>query len=163
MARQDDGKGLLTSWQEAVGEGTDPLRGLMEHMLQQLLKEVNTDAPSLEEAREALREAVQKLSDRYPEVARMLDEEGEQMPGVYALPAEHRKRMRSTNMLERWFEDVRRRTRVVRIFSEPGLVPAADRGALRGGQRRVAGAAVLADETGADRGGSGRLAGAGSG
>ena len=46
----------------------------------------------------------------------MLDEEGEEMLGVYALPPEHRKRMRSTNMLERWFEEVRRRTRVVRIF-----------------------------------------------
>jgi len=80
-----------------------------------LLKDV-TDAPSLEQAREALREAVQELSDRYPDVARMLDEEGEEMLGVYALPAGHRKRMRSTNMLERWFEEVRRRTRVVRIF-----------------------------------------------
>jgi putative transposase len=80
-----------------------------------LLKEI-TDAATLQGAREALGEAVRELSDRYPEVARMLDEEGEEMLGVYALPAEHRKRMRSTNMLERWFEEVRRRTRVVRIF-----------------------------------------------
>jgi len=80
-----------------------------------LLREI-TDAPTLQQAREALGEAVEELSDRYPDVARMLEAEGEEMLGVYALPAEHRKRMRSTNMLERWFEEVRRRTRVVRIF-----------------------------------------------
>jgi len=75
-----------------------------------------TDAPTLEQAREALAEAVRQIGEKYPEVARMLDEQGEQMLGVYALPAGHRKRMRSTNMLERWFEEVRRRTQVVRIF-----------------------------------------------
>lgn len=82
-----------------------------------LLKEV-TDAPTLEQAREALREAVHEVEEKYPEVARMLDEEGDEMLGVYALPLGHRKRMRSTNMLERWFEEVRRRTRVVRIFPD---------------------------------------------
>jgi transposase-like protein len=57
-----------------------------------------------------------QIFGRYPDVARMLEEEGEEMLAVYALPAGHRKRMRSTNMLERWFEEIRRRTRVVRIF-----------------------------------------------
>lgn len=80
-----------------------------------LLTEI-TEAPGLDEARRALGRAVEALSDRYPDVARMVEEEGEEMLGVYALPAGHRKRMRSTNMLERWFEEVRRRTRVVRIF-----------------------------------------------
>jgi putative transposase len=80
-----------------------------------LLKDV-TDAASLQEARKALAEAVRQLEERYPDVARMLEEEGEEMLAVYALPPGHRKRMRSTNMLERWFEEVRRRTRVVRIF-----------------------------------------------
>ena len=35
---------------------------------------------------------------------------------VYRLPREHRSRMKSTNMLERYNEERRRRTRVVRIF-----------------------------------------------
>ncbi len=35
---------------------------------------------------------------------------------VYRLPREHRLRMKSTNMLERYNEELRRRTRVVRIF-----------------------------------------------
>jgi putative transposase len=80
-----------------------------------LLREI-TEAECLDEARQALGNAVEQLEGRYPEVARLLEQEGEEMLGVYALPAEHRKRMRSTNMLERWFEEVRRRTRVVRIF-----------------------------------------------
>jgi len=80
-----------------------------------LLREV-TEAPTLAEARGALARVVEELSERYPEVALLLEEQGEEMLAVYALPAEHRKRMRSTNMLERWFEEVRRRTRVVRIF-----------------------------------------------
>jgi transposase-like protein len=80
-----------------------------------LLGEV-TDASTLREARDQLVEAVEEIEEKYPDVAQMLDEEGEEMLGVYALPEEHRKRMRSTNMLERWFEEIRRRTRVVRIF-----------------------------------------------
>ncbi len=80
-----------------------------------LLKDI-TDSETLQEAREALQAAVDELSEKYPKVARMLDEKGEEMLAVYALPPAHRKRMRSTNMLERWFEEVRRRTRVVRIF-----------------------------------------------
>ena len=80
-----------------------------------LLKKV-TDASTLPDAREQLAEAVEEIEEKYPDVAEMLDEEGEEMLGVYALPEEHRKRMRSTNMLERWFEEIRRRTRVVRIF-----------------------------------------------
>ena len=80
-----------------------------------LVKEI-TEAPTLQEARRAQARAVEELSEKYPDVARMLEEEGEEMLAVYALPAEHRERMGSTNMLERWFEKVRRRTRVVRIF-----------------------------------------------
>ena len=35
---------------------------------------------------------------------------------VYRLPRKHRLRMKSTNMLERYNEEIRRRTRVIRIF-----------------------------------------------
>jgi len=35
-----------------------------------------------------------------------------------ALPAPHRKRMRSTKMLERWHQELKRRTRVVRVFPD---------------------------------------------
>ena len=43
MARGDDGKGLLALWQEAVRDGEDPLRGLLQHMLQGLLEQEMTE------------------------------------------------------------------------------------------------------------------------
>ena len=74
------------------------------------------EAPTHQEARRLLPELVEALEARYPKVASWLEEAGEEALTVYALPAGHRKRMRSTNMVERWFEEVARRTRVVRIF-----------------------------------------------
>jgi len=75
-----------------------------------------TNAETLPAARQALREAVAALEERYPKVAGLLDEHGEEMLAVYQLPEPHRKRMRSTNMLERQNQELKRRTRVVRIF-----------------------------------------------
>ena len=49
-------------------------------------------------------------------MAEFLDTYGEEILGVYALPESHRKRMHSTNMLERYNQEIKRRTRVVRIF-----------------------------------------------
>jgi transposase-like protein len=57
-----------------------------------------------------------ELGGPYPQVAQMLEEEGEQILTVFHLPAVHRRRMASTNMLERLNHELRRRTRVVRIF-----------------------------------------------
>jgi transposase-like protein len=74
------------------------------------------DAPTRAEARRLLAELVEALEDRYPQVAAWLETAGEEALTVYALPASDRKRMRSTNMLERWHQEVKRRTRVVRIF-----------------------------------------------
>jgi putative transposase len=74
------------------------------------------DAETVEEARRRLRELVEALEGKYPAVAEWLEEAGEDALGVYAAPAAHRKRMRSTNMLERWNQELKRRTRVVRIW-----------------------------------------------
>lgn len=74
------------------------------------------DAETVEEARGRLGELVEALQGKYPAVGSWLEEAGEEALGVYALPAAHRKRMRSTNMLERWQQELRRRTRVVRIW-----------------------------------------------
>jgi len=71
---------------------------------------------SIETARERLREAVEALTVTHPRVAGHLDMYGEEILAVYALPEHHRKRMRTTNMLERFNEEIKRRTRVVRIF-----------------------------------------------
>jgi transposase-like protein len=75
-----------------------------------------TEAPTREAARTALAAAVAELEKKSPKVARLLEEHGEEILGVYALPEAHRKRMRTTNMLERQNQELKRRTRVVRIF-----------------------------------------------
>ncbi len=79
-----------------------------------------TQSPTVEAARHRLGEAAEAVRVRYPRVAEMLEEEGEEMLAVYQLPEEHRKRLRSTNMVERYQQELRRRTRVVRIFPNEG-------------------------------------------
>lgn len=79
------------------------------------LKEI-TESTSFESARKRLSEAVDALEKTHPKVAEYLDTNGEEILAVYALPEQHRKKMRSTNMLERYNEEIKRRTRVVRIF-----------------------------------------------
>jgi len=79
------------------------------------LKEI-TGAESLDSARKRLNEAVDTLYAKHPKVAGHLDMYGEEILAVYALPEHHWKRMRTTNMLERFNEEIKRRTRVVRIF-----------------------------------------------
>ena len=80
-----------------------------------LLRDI-TGASSLESARDRLNEAVETLHASHPKAADLLDKHGEEILAVYALPTHHRKRMRTTNMLERFNEEIKRRTRVVRIF-----------------------------------------------
>jgi transposase-like protein len=80
-----------------------------------LLREI-TGASCFESARNRLHEAVDTLAETHPKVAGMLDLHGEEMLAVYALPEHHRRRMRTTNMVERLNEEFRRRTRVIRVF-----------------------------------------------
>ncbi len=75
-----------------------------------------TEAATREAARAALAVAIAELEKKAPRVARLLEEHGEEILGVYALPEAHRKRMRTTNMLERQNQESKRRTRVVRVF-----------------------------------------------
>jgi len=80
-----------------------------------LLKNI-TEAETREAAQEAIRQVVEELEKRAPKVARLLEEDGEEILAVYALPAAHRKKMRTTNLLERQNQELKRRTRVVRVF-----------------------------------------------
>ncbi len=75
-----------------------------------------TEAPTREAAKTALTTAIAELQKKAPKTARLLEEYGEEILGVYSLPETHRKRMRTTNMLERQNQELKRRTRVVRVF-----------------------------------------------
>jgi transposase-like protein len=80
------------------------------------LMKVVTESATREAAKMALAVAIAELEKKAPKVARLLEECGEQILGVYALPEAHRKRMRTTNMLERQNQELKRRTRVIRVF-----------------------------------------------
>ena len=79
------------------------------------LKEI-IESTRLESAKKRRHEAVDALESSHPEVAAFLDTYGEEILAVYALLESHRKRIRSTNMLERYNQEIKRRTRVVRMF-----------------------------------------------
>jgi len=92
------------------------LCGVQQRPLVLSLMQTVTQAGTREAAKTALGLAVAELEKKAPKTARLLEEHGEEILGVYALPEAHRKRMRTTNMLERQNQELKRRTRVVRIF-----------------------------------------------
>jgi len=55
----------------------------------------------------------------HPVVARQIEERVEDCLACLAFPLAHRPRIRTTNGLERLNEEIKRRTRVVRIFPNP--------------------------------------------
>ena len=74
-------------------------------------------APTREEARARLARLIDALRPKVPTLADWLEETAEQTLACYELPAGvHRLRLRSTNSVEHDHADIRRRTRVVRIF-----------------------------------------------
>lgn len=68
------------------------------------------------EAQKELRAWLGKWEDKYPKLCLWAEENVGETLSFYQLPPEHYKQMRSTNLLERLNEEIKRRTRVVRIF-----------------------------------------------
>jgi putative transposase len=62
------------------------------------------------------REVIGRLEPVAPKVAALLEEAEEDLIAFYALPAEHRPKLRSTNPLERVNREIGRRTDVVGFF-----------------------------------------------
>jgi transposase-like protein len=59
---------------------------------------------------------MEEWRSRFPELLGWMEETLHDPLAVFSLPREHRLRMPSNNGLERFHEELRRRTRVVRIF-----------------------------------------------
>src|SRR5207248_1008566 len=70
----------------------------------------------LGEARRDLATWLTKWQTKYPKLCNWVEENIEETLTFYRLPAEHHKHLKSTNMLERFNEELKRRTHVVRIF-----------------------------------------------
>jgi putative transposase len=124
----DDHAGLRASIREGLPEAAFQrcyvhfLRNALDHLPRKAdddcLQELRWlyDRRSIDEARRDLAAWIAKWSPRYSKLVAWVEENIEETLTFYRLPRQHHKHLKSTNMLERLNEEIRRRTYVVRIF-----------------------------------------------
>ena len=74
------------------------------------------DRRNLKEAQQDLQAWLTRWQQRYPKLTDWVEAHIGETLNFYSLPRQHHKHLKSTNMLERLNEEIKRRTRVVRIF-----------------------------------------------
>jgi putative transposase len=74
------------------------------------------DAPDRADAERRLQLAVKKYQTSAPKLARWLEENVPEGLTVFTLPAGQRRRLRTSNLLERVNKEIKRRTRVATLF-----------------------------------------------
>lgn len=74
------------------------------------------DRTSLEEAHKGMTDWIAQWEKKHPKLCAWVEENIMETFSFYRIPPQHHKLMRSTNFLERINQEVKRRTRVVRIF-----------------------------------------------
>ena len=74
------------------------------------------DRRNIDEARADLAAWLARWQSKYPKLTDWAEDHIEETWTFYRLPRQHHRHLKSTNMLERLNEEIRRRTRVVRIF-----------------------------------------------
>lgn len=72
----------------------------------------------VEEARRDLKQWLEKWSGKYPKLGAWVETDIEETWTFYRLPLAHHKHLKSTNLLERFNQEIKRRTLVVRIFPD---------------------------------------------
>ena len=77
------------------------------------------DRRNVEEARRDLVAWLAKWQAKYPKLCEWVEGNIEETFTFYRLPKEHHKHLKSTNMLERLNQELKRRTHVIRIFPNP--------------------------------------------
>ncbi len=73
---------------------------------------------NVEEARRDMKQWLEKWSGKYPKLCAWVETNIEETWSFYRLPLAHHKHMKSTNLLERFNQEIKRRTLVVRIFPD---------------------------------------------
>ncbi len=117
-------KAIMTHFQGATWQRcqTHFLRNILEACPKSLQREMHRrlrlvfDAPDLPTARRLMNELAQDFGTQAPKAVERLEAGFEDAMGVMALPEPYRKRLRTTNGLERLNQEIRRRERVIRIF-----------------------------------------------
>jgi putative transposase len=99
------------------------LRNLTSKLPERLHREVKTrywavldEATSASDAKAGLLALAGDYRRAYPSAMRVIDDHVDQLVAHLRFPLEHRKRTRSTNLLERTFVEVRRRTKIIGRF-----------------------------------------------
>jgi putative transposase len=77
------------------------------------------DRRDLAEVKRDLAQWIGKWQAKYPKLVDWVENNIEETLSFYRLPLPHHKHMKSTNMLERLNQEIKRRTLVVRIFPNP--------------------------------------------
>ena len=124
----DDHAGLRSAVREVLAEAAFQrcyvhfLRNALDHLPRKAdddcLQELRWlyDRRSIEEARQDLAAWIAKWGARYPKLVSWAEETIDETLTFYRLPRQRHKHLKSTNMLERLNEEIKRRTHVVRIF-----------------------------------------------
>jgi putative transposase len=127
----DDHAGLRRAIQEALPEAVWQrcyvhfLRNALDYLPRKAdddcLQELRWiyDRRDAQEARQDLSAWLLKWGKRYVKLCSWVEENIEETLSFYRLPRQHHKNLKSTNMLERLMEEIKRRTLVVRIFPNP--------------------------------------------
>ncbi len=74
------------------------------------------NAPDRAEAERRLADAVKAFRETAPKLAAWMEDNVPESLSVFALPSEHRRMLRTTNVLERLNKEIKRRTRVATLF-----------------------------------------------
>jgi transposase-like protein len=124
----DDHPGLVKAIAEVIPEAAWQrcyvhfLRNALDHLPRKhaddCLQELRWlyDRRDLAEAKTDLAAWLGKWSGKYPRLTSWVEETIDETLTFFRLPRQHHKHLKSTNMLERLNEEIRRRTYVVRIF-----------------------------------------------
>ncbi len=119
--KQAIGQVLGSPWQRCtvhfLREALGHARREQQPMLAALIRPI-FNAESSEQARALLGEAITRLERPLPKLAALLGRAEEDLLAFYAFPAEHWRKLRSTNPLERLNREIGRRTDVVGIFPD---------------------------------------------
>ncbi len=131
LAITDDHKGLKQAVMEVLPEAAWQrcyvhfLRNALDHLPRKAdddcLKELRWlyDRLNLEEAQNDVKNWLKKWQGRYPKLCDWVEENIEETLTFYRWPQAHYKHLKSTNMLERINEELKRRSHVIRIFPNP--------------------------------------------
>lgn len=134
LVTSDDHKGLVNavrrhfqgaSWQRCQ---THFSRNMLDHTPKALQPEVKEElrrlyeAVDLESARKIRDQIIETYEAKAPKMTGLLDEAFDDITAVLALPLKYRKRLRTTNGVERLNQEIRRRERVIRIFPNEASV-----------------------------------------